>query len=122
MAIKLNYEVSQEISEKALEAIEIAKSSGKIKKGVNEVTKTIERGKAKLVVIAEDIDPEEVVMHFPPLCEEKSTPLITAKSKKELGAAAGLSVQCSAVAVTEEGDAKELIKEVSDSIKGGKKE
>ncbi len=122
MAIKLNYEIPPEISEKALEAIEVAKTSGKIKKGVNEVTKTIERGKAKLVVVAEDIDPEEVVMHFPPLCEEKSTPLILAKSKKELGAAAGLSVQCSAVAVVEEGDAKDLIKEIAESTKGGKKE
>ena len=37
-------------SERFLEAIESAKASGKLKKGVNEVTKALERGVAKLVV------------------------------------------------------------------------
>ena len=87
MVIKLNYEVPKEISEKALEAIEIAKSSGKIKKGSNEATKCLERGTAKLIVIAEDTQPEEVIMHLPVLCQEKNTACIPVKSKNELGTA-----------------------------------
>lgn len=100
-------------TEKAFEAIEIAKSSGKLKKGANEVTKAIEKGKAKLVVIAEDTNPKEIVMHIPLISEEKKVPCITVAKKEELGAAAGLPVGTTAVAIIEEGDAKKLIKELS---------
>ena len=44
-------EVTQETIKKAYEAVEIARKTGKIKKGVNEVTKSIERGVAKLVLL-----------------------------------------------------------------------
>ena len=58
-------EVSKEIIDSVFEAVETAKSNGKIRKGVNEVTKAIERGEAKLVVIAQDITPAEITMHLP---------------------------------------------------------
>lgn len=106
-------EVSKELSEKVHEAIEIAKATGKIKKGANEVTKAIERGTAKLVAIAKDVSPPEITMHIPLLAQEKGIPCIEVASKEELGAAAGLSVGTAAVAVTQEGEAKELIKEIS---------
>jgi|TARA_Y100000310_G_scaffold257267_1_gene265299 large subunit ribosomal protein L7Ae len=89
--------------EKAYETIELAKKSGKIKKGTNEVTKVIERGIAKLVVVANDSSPKEIIMHFKPLCEEKNIPYVEVDSKEELGAAAGLQVSTSAVAVVQEG-------------------
>ena len=63
MGIQFKYEITKEISEKALEAIEVARKSGKLKKGANEVTKVVERGIAKLIVVANDTQPEEVVMH-----------------------------------------------------------
>ena len=106
-------EFSKEIIEKAYEAVEIARTTGKIKKGVNEVTKVIERGQAKLVVIAKDVNPPEIIMHFPPLCEEKSAPLVIVPSKEDLGAAAGLQVQTSAVVSVNAGNAKELIKKIA---------
>lgn len=93
-------EISQE---KAYETIELAKKSGKIKKGTNEVTKAAEKGIAKLVVIAKDVSPEEIVMHLKPLCKEKGVPYTEVDSKEELGAAAGLQVSTSAVAVIQEG-------------------
>ena len=62
----VKFEVPEELKEKVLQAVEIARNSGKIKKGTNETTKAIERGIAKLVVIAEDVEPEEIVMHLPP--------------------------------------------------------
>jgi len=37
---------------KVLEAVEVARNTGKIKKGSNEATKAIEKGDAKLVVYA----------------------------------------------------------------------
>ncbi|MAF50988.1 MAG: 50S ribosomal protein L7ae [Nanoarchaeota archaeon] len=122
MAIQFKYEITKEISEKALEAIELARKSGKLKKGTNEVTKAIERSVAKLVVVAQDTQPEEVIMHLPALCEEKNVPCIGVTAKLELGAAAGLSVPCSGVVITEEGEAKDLIKEIATKTTGSKVE
>ena len=102
-----------ENTEKAYEAIELAKRTGKIKKGSNEVTKALEKAKAKLVVIAKDITPPEVTMHIPILAKEKGIPCIEVPSKEELGAAAGLGVGTAAVAVTQEGDSKKAIAELS---------
>ncbi|MBU0757231.1 MAG: ribosomal L7Ae/L30e/S12e/Gadd45 family protein [Nanoarchaeota archaeon] len=100
-------------ADKVYEAIEIARTTGKIKKGGNEVTKSIERGTAKLVAVAKDITPPEITMHIPLLCEEKGILCIQIPSKEELGAAAGLSVGTSAVSITQEGEAKALISELS---------
>ena len=108
---------NDDLVEKALQAIEKARVSGKIKKGTNEVTKSIERGTAKLVVIAKDVSPPEILMHLPLLAKEKGILLIQADRKEELGATAGLSVSTSAVAIMEEGDAKNLIKEISEQVK-----
>lgn len=103
-------EFSKETIEKAYEAVEIAKKTGKIKKGTNEVTKVVERGTAKLVLIAKDVNPPEITMHLIPLCKEKSIPYIIVTSREELGASAGLGVPTSSIAIVEEGDAKALIK------------
>ena len=92
--------------QKVLEAIEIARETGKIAKGVNEVTKAIERSKALLVVSSEDTDPKEIIMHLPVLCAEKKIPYTTVSKKTELGRAAGISVSASAIAILEKGDAK----------------
>ncbi len=99
-------------SEKALEAIELARTSGKIKKGTNETTKALERGTAKLVVYAKDVQPAEVTMHLPLLAKEKGIPCVEVANKEELGAAAGIKVPTGAVAVIAEGEAKKLIKEL----------
>ncbi len=99
-------------NEKVLQAIELAKASGKIKKGTNEVTKAIERGTAKLVAIAKDVNPAEITMHIPLLSKEKNVPCFEVPSKEELGAAAGISVGTSAVAIVKEGEAKNIIKEL----------
>jgi len=97
---------------KALEAIEVAKASGKIKKGVNEVTKAIERGTAKLVVYAKDVQPPEIVMHLSVLSKEKGVPCVEVDKKEDLGAAAGIQLPAAAVAIVKEGDAAALIKEL----------
>ncbi len=86
--------------------IEKANKSGKLDKGINETTKAIERGIAKLVVIASDIEPKELTQHIPILCKEKGIKLIEADSKQKLGVAVGINVSCSAVAVIDAGEAK----------------
>ena len=107
--IDLNTQFSKEQIENAYEAIALAKKTGKIKKGINEVTKILERGQAKFVAIAKDVNPPEIIMHIPPLCEEKNAPLVIVTSKEELGASAGLQVGTTAVAIVQEGDAKDII-------------
>ena len=94
---------------KALEIVEVARATGKIRKGANETTKAIEKGQAKFVVYAEDVSPKEVVMHLPLLCKEKNVLCVAIKRKEDLGAAAGLPVATAAVAVVKEGDAKNAI-------------
>lgn len=101
-----------DVTEKALEAVEVAKNTGKIKKGVNEATKALERGTAKLVVYAKDVQPAELTMHFAALSKEKGIPCIEVASKEELGTAAGIGVPTTAVAIINEGEAKKLIEEI----------
>jgi large subunit ribosomal protein L7Ae len=97
-----------------LEAIEVAKATGKIKKGSNEVTKAIEKGLAKLVAYAKDVEPKEVIMHIPLLCKEKEVPCFEIAKKEELGAATGIEVGTSAVAVIEPGEAKDMIEKLKE--------
>lgn len=94
------------------EAIELARTTGKIRKGTNEVTKAIEKGQAKLVVVASDVTPPEVIMHLPLLCEEKGIKCVKVAKRDELGAAAGLPVPTSAVAIVQEGEAKNIMKDI----------
>lgn len=84
--------------------VEKARKTGKIDKGVNEVTKAIERGTAKLVVYAADVSPKEIVAHLPVLCKEKGIKCEEADSRQKLGIAAGIGVPCSTVAVIESGE------------------
>ena len=85
------------------EKVENARKTGKIEKGINEVTKAVERGTAKLVVLAKDIEPKEIIQHIPILCKEKDIALEEADNKQKLGIAAGINVSCSAIAIIEEG-------------------
>lgn len=98
------------MSDKAYEIVEIAKKTGSLKKGTNEVTKAIERGKASFVAVAADVSPKEIIMHIPLLAKEKGIPCVEVPSREELGVAAGLGVSAVAVAVIDAGDAKVEIK------------
>jgi large subunit ribosomal protein L7Ae len=105
-----------------LEAIEVAKATGKIKKGSNEVTKTIEKGLAKMVAYAKDVEPKEVIMHIPLLCKEKDVLCFEVATKEELGAAAGIEVGTAAIAIVEEGESKALIEKLKPAKEEAKEE
>jgi hypothetical protein len=68
------------------------------------------------VVIAEDVDPEEVVMHLPMICAEKNVPYCYVATKKELGASGGLGVPCASIAIEKAGNAAEIIKGIVEKI------
>lgn len=113
MAMFVRFETPKELSTATYEAIEKARTTGKIAKGANEVTKQVERGAAKFVVMAEDVSPEEILAHVPLLCEEKGIAYGYVPSKAELGAAAGLPVGTAAVAVLDAGTAGESVEDVA---------
>jgi len=107
----------EEMIDRIYEAVEVAKDTGKIRKGANEATKALEKGEAKLVVTAKDVDPKEIVMHLPLLAEEKGVACVEVPSKEELGAAAGIQKATSSVAIVQEGEAKSIVKEITTKAK-----
>jgi large subunit ribosomal protein L7Ae len=111
------FDIPKDLVDKVLQAMEIAKNTGKIKKGTNETTKAIERGQAKLVIIAKDVDPKEIVMHLPVLCEEKKCEYVYVPSKEELGRAAGINVATASACIIEPGEAKDLVEEIIKKVK-----
>lgn len=56
-----------------------------IKYGINHITALIEAKKAQLVVIADDVDPIELVIWLPALCRKMGVPYVIVKSKSRLG-------------------------------------
>lgn len=112
----VQFEIPESLAESTYNAIEKARDTGTIRKGTNEVTKAIERSEADLIVIAGDVEPPEIVMHLPALCEEKGISYTFVPEKDELGLAAGLNVRTSAVAITDSGSADDDVKEIVSKV------
>ncbi len=108
----VKFQTPEEVKKRILELARVAKETGKVRKGVNEVTKAIERGIAKIVVIAEDVNPPEIVMHLPSLSEEKNIPYAYVSTKEELGKSVGLKVGTSSIAIVDPGSGNELLGDI----------
>lgn len=115
-AIYVKFETPEELANQAEEALETANNTGKVAKGTNEVTKLIERGDAELVVIAEDVQPEEIVAHIPVLADEKEIPYIYLPTKEQVGGAAGLTVGTASACIVDAGDAKAAVEEIVEKV------
>jgi len=111
--IYIRFETPAEIADKALQLVQIARETGKVRVGTNEVTKASERAEAKFVVMAEDVDPIEILAHIPMLCEEKRIPYVYVPKKQRLGQSAGLSKSAASVAVVEAGEGKGILEELT---------
>jgi large subunit ribosomal protein L7Ae len=116
-AYYVKFETPTDLINPILEAVRVASQSGKVRKGTNEATKAIERGISKLIVIAEDVEPPEVVAHLPIICEEQNAAYAFVPSKQELGKALGIDVTSAAAAIIDAGDANHIVEEVVSSIK-----
>ena len=114
----MGFNISEELMAEQLRVLEKIAESGKLRVGINEVTKAIEREQAKLVFIAQDVEPKEITMHIPVLCDEKGVTYTFVKSKKELGEKAGIEVPTSSVAVIEAGNASKEFTELVKKIQG----
>lgn len=116
-AYYVKFETPADLVNPILEAVRVASQSGKVRRGTNEATKAIERGISKLIVIAEDVEPPEVVAHLPIICEEQNAAYAFVPSKQELGKALGIDVTSAAAAIIDAGDANHIVEEVVSSIK-----
>jgi len=70
-----------------------------LKFGLKHVTTLIEEKKAKLVVIAHDVDPIELVLWLPALCRKMDIPFCIVKGKSRLGTLTHQK-NCAVVALT----------------------
>ena len=121
----VKFETPENLVSAVYECLRVSVETGKVKRGTNEATKAIERGTSKLVIIAEDVEPPEVVAHLPILCDEQGAAYAFVPSKQELGKALGIEITSAAAAILDAGDAKHIIDEVIASIakiKDGKSE
>jgi len=86
-----------------------AKKPQVIKYGLNHVTTLIEEKQAKLVVIAHDVDPIEVICWLPALCRKKDVPYCIIKGKGRLGQLVHKkSASCVALTTVNAEDKKDL--------------
>jgi len=112
----VKFETPKEISDRVYELVELARDSGKLRKGTNEVTKLVERGEAQFVVLAEDVNPPEILMHMPALCDERKVPFAFVPSRAELGNACGLEKPTASIAITDAGKGKPLLDDLAKKI------
>jgi large subunit ribosomal protein L7Ae len=116
MPVYVDYDVPADLQERALEALEVARDTGRIKKGTNETTKAVERGNASLVYIAEDVSPEEIVMHLPELANEKGIAYVFVETQDEVGHACGLEVGSAAAAIVDAGEAESDVEDIATKV------
>lgn len=112
----VKFETPKDLVSAIYEAVRLAKQSGKVRKGTNETTKAIERGSSRLVIIAEDVEPPEVVAHLPILCEERNAAYVFVPSKQQLGVSLGIDVGSAAATILDAGEAQHIVEQVVDSI------
>ena len=117
MSVHIAFETPKDIQEQVYELVKaIGKDGrGKIKKGANEVTKAAERGVATMIVMAENVNPGELLAHVPMICKEKGIPFIYVEDQGYLADSAGITAgtRTAAVAVLEVGkEAQDIFNEV----------
>ena len=117
MSVHIAFETPKDIQEQVYELVKaIGKDGrGKIKKGANEVTKAAERGIASMIVMAENVNPGELLAHVPMICKEKGIPFIYVEDQGYLADSAGMTAgtRTAAVAVLDvDKEAQDMFNEV----------
>jgi large subunit ribosomal protein L7Ae len=112
----VKYETPKDLVNAIYEAVRLAKQSGLVRKGTNETTKAIERGISKLVIIAEDVEPPEVVAHFPIFCDERTSKYVFVPSKKDLGNALGIEVGSAAATIIDAGESQQILDQITSTV------
>ncbi|CAO1620611.1 unnamed protein product [Sympodiomycopsis kandeliae] len=103
------------LTNQILDLVQQASHYKQLKKGANEATKTLNRGICEFIIMTADVEPIEIVLHLPLLCEDKNVPYVFIPSKTALGRACGVSRPVVAASVTTN-EARELQSQIQ-SIK-----
>jgi ribosomal protein L7Ae-like RNA K-turn-binding protein/adenine/guanine phosphoribosyltransferase-like PRPP-binding protein len=120
MSVHVRYETPEDVSNKIYELVQ-ACNGGRIKRGSNEVTKVALRKTAAFVVLAEDVNPPELVNHIPLICDDNSIPFGYVPSQEFLAKEAGMEtgVKAASLAIMDVPKAaQEMLDEVLELIKG----
>jgi len=88
------------LTNQILDLVQQASHFKQLKKGANEVTKTLNRGIAEFIVLTADTEPIEILLHLPLLCEDKNVPYVFVPSKAAVGRACGVTRPVIACSVT----------------------
>ena len=92
MSVHIAFETPKDVQDSVYELVKLVGSGdGRLKKGSNEVTKAAERGTAQMIVMAENVNPAELLAHIPLICKEKKIPFIYVEDQAYLAEAAGMS-------------------------------
>jgi len=92
MSVHIAFETPKDVQDSVYELVKLVGSgNGRLKKGSNEVTKAAERGTAQMIVMAENVNPAELLAHIPLICKEKKIPFIYVEDQAYLAEAAGMS-------------------------------
>jgi ribosomal protein L7Ae-like RNA K-turn-binding protein len=75
-----------------IDILEDSFKNGVVAKGYLEVVRSVQQKKAKLVIIANDVDNEKMILEIKRLCNIYETPLITQLTKMSLGKVVGLEI------------------------------
>lgn len=89
-----------DMTKSILGLVQQADNYKQLKKGANEATKTLNRGIAEVIILAADVEPIEIVLHLPLLCEDKNVPYVFVPSKDLLGRSCGVSRSVVACSIT----------------------
>ncbi|KAK8088067.1 ribonucleoprotein-associated protein [Apiospora hydei] len=109
---------SPQLAQELLDLTQQASHYRQLKKGANEVTKTLNRGIAEIVLLAADTSPLAILLHLPLLAEDKNVVYVYVPSKIALGRACGVSRAVIAASITsnEASDLNNQIRTMKDKI------
>ncbi|KAL7674852.1 hypothetical protein ACOME3_001126 [Neoechinorhynchus agilis] len=99
-----------------LELVQESLNYRQLRRGANEATKMLNRGRSAIIVLAADASPIEILMHLPLLCEDKNVPYVFVSSKQALGRACGVTrpVMACSINNADSGDGGQLENKIGD--------
>ena len=117
MSVHIAFETPKDVQDSVYELVKlVGNGNGRIKKGSNEVTKAAERGTAQMIVMAENVNPAELLAHIPLICKEKKIPFIYVEDQAYLAEAAGMTSGAKTAAIA----LMEVAKGAEDAFNGVK--
>jgi large subunit ribosomal protein L7Ae len=117
MSVHIAFETPKDVQDSVYDLVKlVGNGNGRIKKGSNEVTKAAERGTAQMIVMAENVNPAELLAHIPLICKEKKIPFIYVEDQAYLAEAAGMTSGAKTAAIA----LMEVAKGAEDAFNGVK--